>query len=84
MTLGPPYTDVRVEVPDISIYDLRGVPGLISVGLHPPASGPEVEFVFGTARGCGAADEDFLRKEVERITRRSVLAVRRRYAGGHR
>jgi hypothetical protein len=81
MSFGPPFTDVRVEVPDISIYDLRSsLPGLMAVNMHPPASGPEVEFVFGTAEGAsGAASEDFIRSEVERITGRSVLACRRRF-----
>lgn len=37
-----PFWDVRVEVPDISVYDFRQFPGLVAINLHPPASGPEV------------------------------------------
>lgn len=73
-----PFWDVRVEVPDISVYDFRQFPGLVAINLHPPASGPEVELVFDTAEGAEPVDEDFLREEVERYTRRSVLAMRRR------
>lgn len=77
--LGAPYTDVRIEVPDISLYDLRpALPGLMTINLCPPAAGPEIELVFATGEGCGPVEEDFLRSEVERITRRPVLAIRRR------
>lgn len=78
MALGPPYTDVRVETPDISVYDLAQMPGLMSIDLHPPASGPEIELTFGTAEGAQPADEEFMRREVERATRRPVLAIRQR------
>lgn len=79
MSFGSPYTDVRIETPDISVYDLRGLPGLMSINMYPPASGPEVELVFGTAEGRGPVAEHFIRSEVERITRRPVLASRRRW-----
>ena len=79
MALGAPYTDVRIEAPDISVYDLRRVPGLVAINLHPPAAGPEVELVFATAEGAtGPASEDLIRAEVEQFTRRPVLAIRRR------
>ncbi len=81
MKLGPPYTDVRIEVPPMmTIYDLRSMPGLMSVNLWPPASGPEIELTFGTAMGSDPVAEDHLRNEVERITERPVLAIRRRGA----
>lgn len=72
-------TDVRVERFDLSVYDLPTVlPGLVSINFDPPASGPEYELTFSTAPGCKPPSEDFIRAEVERITRRTVLAVRRR------
>lgn len=80
-----PYTDVRVEKFDLSVYDLpAALPGLVAIHFNPPASGPEYELVFETAEGASPVSEDFLRAEVERITRRSVLAVRRRGAEGSR
>lgn len=78
--LGKPYTDVRIEIPDISLYDLRpALPGLMTINLYPPASSDrEIELVFGTAEGCDPAREDFLSAEVERITQKQVLAIRTR------
>lgn len=84
MNLGAPYTDVRIEAPDLSVYALRQVPGLLRIELHPPASGPEVELVFGTTEGTEPTTEDFIRSEVERLTGRTVLAIRRRSDGSRR
>lgn len=79
MNLTAPYTDVRIEVPDISLYDLRqALPGVKNIDLYPPASGPEIELTFGTAEGCAPAEQGYIRTEVERITGRPVLAIRRR------
>ena len=75
--IDAPYTDVRIERP----YDWRWIealPGLVSIDFHPPASGPEIELVFGTAEGAEPADLDFIHAEVERVTGRPVLASRRR------
>lgn len=72
-----PYTHVRVEPFDRpTVYELRSLPGLLRIELHPPASGPEVELIFETGEGCGPADENFVRREVERLTRRPVLTMR--------
>jgi len=61
------------------MHDLRAVPGLVSIDLHPAASGPEVELVFGTAPDAdGPASLELIESEVERLTGQTVLACRRR------
>lgn len=70
--------DVRIEPPDISVYYLRQIPGLARIDLHPPAAGPEVELTFIMAEGAKPVDEDFIRSEVELLTRKTVLAIRTR------
>lgn len=73
-----PFTDLRIERP----YNwgwIETLPGLMSIDLHPPSSGPEIELTFGTAPGADhPATEDYLRQEVERLVGRPVLASRRR------
>lgn len=80
MSLGAPYTDVRIARAYLSWDHIEALPGLALIDLHPPAAGPEVELTFGTAEGAEPASEEFIANEVERITRRPVLAVRRRGA----
>ena len=77
MDLGSPYTDVRVETPSGWQW-ITALPGLLTINLHPPASGPEIELVFGTGVGVDAADEDYIKSEVERVLQRPVLAIRQR------
>jgi hypothetical protein len=73
------YTDVRVERFDVSVYDLpTALPGLVSIDFNPPSSGPEYELTFASAEGADAPTEDFIRQEVERVTLRTVLAIRQR------
>lgn len=76
--IGAPFTDIRVELFDLSLLELYEVPGLIAIHLHPAAAGPEVELVFGTPEEDEPAEEEFLRDEVKRITGKTVLAYRRR------
>lgn len=78
--LGPPYVDVRVEVLEITIGEIRREfpTSLHSVNLHPPASGPEIELVFGTPVGGEAAAEGVVRTAVERSLGCAVLAIRTR------
>lgn len=79
---GPPFTDIRMVRPDVSLYDLiPALPGLEVIRCHPPAAGPEVELVFATGEGAEPADKDFIRAEVERITGRRILAIRTRQDG---
>jgi hypothetical protein len=71
--------DVRIERRGARRFVIADpLPGLVRIDFDPPASGPEVELTFGTAPGADPADEDFLRREVERIGGYPVLAIRRR------
>jgi hypothetical protein len=72
-----PYIDVRVERPH-SWEWIGTLPGLVSIDLDPPASGPEIELTFGTAVGCSPAKEEDIVTEVEQATLCVVLASRRR------
>src|SRR4051794_11959806 len=78
--LGAPYTDIRIER-RVSWQAIEALPGLVSIDLQPPASGPEIELTFGTAEGADPAEESFLCAEAERATGCSVLASRRRTYG---
>lgn len=76
-----PYMDVRIEIPDISLYDLRpALPGLMRINLYPAASSDrEIKLVFGTHENASRPDDqEFIREEVERITKKQVLAIRTR------
>lgn len=76
---SPPYVDVRVPVVEITLGELlREWPEtLMSVNLHPPASGPEIELVFGTPEGAEPCTEEVIVAAVER-TGITVLASRKR------
>ena len=76
---SPPYVDVRVPVVEITLGELlREWPEtLMAVNLHPPASGPEVELVFGTPEGAEPCSEQAVVAAVER-TGITVLASRSR------
>lgn len=80
MTLGAPYWDVRIAVPDTRLDMLRiGLPNVLSIDLRPPASGPEIELTIGTPAWVEEPDEeDVIRRDVERVTNSTVLAMRRR------
>jgi hypothetical protein len=74
--LVAPFTHVRIEPPYYTVAELRAaLPTLLQIELHPPAAGPEVELVFGTETTAAPVNEEVFRGEVERITRRSVLAL---------
>lgn len=77
-SLGPPYTDVRVERPHMNWNWIDSMIGLVSIDLQPPASGPEIELTFGTSEGARPVSEELIRTEVERLTHRPVLAIRQR------
>lgn len=57
--LGPPYIDVRVAVPRIGVDELHRTfaATLVAIDMNPPASGPEVELIFGTPPGWEPLDE---------------------------
>lgn len=64
--------DVRIPRADLARTPLAALPGLVSVQMHPPASGPEVELTFeGT--------EAEARKSMEVLARGvPILAIRER------
>lgn len=74
--LGAPYTDIRIEAVR-SLAMIESLPGLVSIDLHPPASGPEIELTFGTAKNAIPIEVEFLEAEIERLVGRTVLASRR-------
>lgn len=76
MNLGAPYTDIRIEAVR-SLAMVESLPGLVSIDLQPPASGPEIELTFGTAKNAIPIEVEFLEAEVERLVGRTVLASRR-------
>lgn len=80
MEFGPPYTDVRVEVLEITVAELRReFPyTLMAINLHPPAAGPEIQLTFGTPIGAEPCAEDVIRTTVERSLGCFVLASRTR------
>lgn len=69
---SPPYTYIRVERPPDWNW-IATLPGLLAVNLHPFASGPEVELVFGGDH----LSEEALGAAVEAAMHRPVLASKR-------
>jgi hypothetical protein len=82
MNYVAPYTDVRVEAPrTLSVGALGEIflNSLVRINMNPPASGPEVELVFGTPEGTPPWPEEEIRAAVERFVG-PVLAIRTRQA----
>lgn len=78
---GPPYTDVRIEPPMChTVADLKRIfpASLMQVNMHPPASGPEIELVFGTPEGAEPCAEDLVVAAVQSGLGTQVLASRTR------
>jgi hypothetical protein len=75
-TVSGPYYDLRIALPD-TLARLDNVEGLISINMEPPASGPEIELTIGTIDGVERT-EDYVRRQVEIVTKSSILAFRRR------
>lgn len=80
MNLGAPYTDIRVD--KLALRHVCEMPGLVAIDLDPPASGPEIELTFGTAKNAEPVEIEFLEAEVERICGYDVLASRRHHDRG--
>ena len=77
MTLGAPYTDVRVVMPHNWHFVEALLPlGLDRIILRPPATGPEIELGFGTPAGTEYTEE-YIRSEIEKRGL-TVLAIRQR------
>lgn len=79
MTLGAPYTDVRIPTPH-NWHFINWMPAIKSINLHPPASGREIELTFGTPEGTTPISEDSLKAKVEEVVGLPVLAIRQREA----
>jgi hypothetical protein len=78
VTLVAPFTVVRVERP-YSWAWIDALPGLVSVDLRPPASGPEIELTFGTSPDADRpAELGHIRLAVEEASGKSVLAIAHR------
>ena len=78
--LGPPYFDIRIPIVEITVGEfLREFPDLDSINLHPFASGPEIELVFGTPEDTEPRTLGSVIEAVER-TGITVFASRRRTA----
>jgi hypothetical protein len=75
-TVSGPYYDLRIALPD-TLARLDNVEGLISINMEPPASGPEIELTIGTIDGVERTEE-YVRRQVEIVTKSSILASRRR------
>lgn len=75
-TVSAPYYDVRIALPD-TLARLDNVEGLIAIDMEPPASGPEIELTIGTIDGVERT-EDYVRRQVEIVTRTTALAIRKR------
>jgi len=80
MSLGAPYTDIRID--RLALPYVLNLPGLYSIQLYPPASGPEIELTFATAHDCEPASQGDLENEVVRVCGYEPLAVRRRAEPG--
>lgn len=79
MNFTAPYVDIRIPVVEITVGELRReFPAtLMLIHLHPFASGPEVELIFGTPEGAEPCSLEVIVSAVEKagIT---VLASRER------
>ena len=73
---SPKAIDIRIETPRTWEW-IPQLPGLTSINLNPPASGPEIELTFEQADGV-VLDETFLKGRVEVAARSPVLASRSR------
>lgn len=63
---------VRIEPPTKTVLELRSIPDLLSIEMHPPAAGPEVELVFAD---LPEGSEEAFRERVELATGCRILAL---------
>lgn len=78
-SVGAPYYELRIALPD-TLARLDNVEGLIAINMEPPASGPEIELTIGTIDGVEHTEE-YVRRQVEFVTKSAVLAIRGREDG---